>query len=123
MFRPEQRPCCGEPLSGKRTKGIPFSGQDCSVPDRVLVVENLCQLSGQKGFRAPDWTFACPLSEEPLSGKRTKVLQFSGQDCSVPDNVLVMENLCKVSGQKGFRAPDRTVRSWTVSSWWQIYVR
>ncbi len=148
---------------------VPYAGQDCSVPDSVLVVENLCQVSGQKGFRAPDWTFACPLSEErlsgkrtkripcsgqdcsvsdsvlvveklfgadkttsffrtglfcpgqrprsgePLSGKRTKVLQFSGQDCSTSDSVLVVENICQVSGQKGFRAPDRSVPSRTVT--------
>ena len=56
LFRPGQCPGNGEPLSGKRTTGIPCSGQDCSVSESVLVVENLCQVSGQKYFRVPDRT-------------------------------------------------------------------
>ncbi len=106
---------------------VPFAGQDCSVPDSVLVVENLCQVSGQKGFRAPDRTVSSRTVPtyfwESLSGKRTKGIPCSWQDCSFPDSVLVVENLSQVSGQKCFSSPDRTVPSRTVSSEWRTSVR
>jgi hypothetical protein len=92
LFRVGECPRSGEPLSGQRTKGIPCSGQNCSVSDSVLVLKNLCQGKWTKVLQFSGRTFGkCPRREKPLSGKRPKALQLSGQDFSVTDSVLVVK--------------------------------